>query len=199
MTMSDAIMILAVLAGPVVAVQVQKFIETRRDKKLRKLRIFKTLMTTRGTPVSVPHVEELNMIDIEFENRDRVEKDVIIAWKVLLDHFSSGPQDQADPQFQAKLASWSERGKELHATLLHKMAIAVGYDFDEVHLKKAVYCPHGHGQAEMQQLFIRDSLVDLFLGKKSLPIWVAGVTRPGEQMQAEGTNKAEQESGHVHQ
>lgn len=192
MTISDGIMILAVILGPILAVQAQRLIETSKEKRSRKLRIFKTLMTTRGMPISVPHVEALNMIDIEFGSRRPAEKEVITAWKVLLDHFSSGPQDQNDPQFQAKLNSWSERGAELHAVLLHKIGKAVGYDFDEVYLKKAVYFPQGHGQAEAQQLFIRNSVVDLFLGKKTLPIWVAGVARPDQATAAQATDNADQ-------
>ncbi len=191
MTISDGIMIVAVILGPILAVQVQKLIETSEEKRSRKLRIFKTLMTTRGTPISVPHVEALNMIDIEFGSRRLVEKDVITAWKVLLDHFSSGPQDQTDPQFQAKLDSWSDREAEMHAALLHKMGKAVGYDFDEVHLKKAVYFPKGHGQAEAHNLFIRNSVVDLFLGKKVLPIWVAGIQGQTNGTAAQAINKAE--------
>jgi len=64
MTISDWLMISAVLTGPILAVQVQKFIESWREAKQRKIYIFKTLMATRGTTLSPRHVEALNIIDV---------------------------------------------------------------------------------------------------------------------------------------
>ena len=50
MTISDWLMIAAVLSGPILAVQVQKAIESWKESKHRKTAIFKTLMSTRRTP-----------------------------------------------------------------------------------------------------------------------------------------------------
>ena len=66
MTISDWLVILAIIIAPILAVQVQKIIESRRSKRERKLQVFKALMATRATPLSPIHVEALNMIDIEF-------------------------------------------------------------------------------------------------------------------------------------
>lgn len=62
MHISDWLMILAVLFAPLVAVQVQKWLEQWKDKKQRKLRIFLTLMVTRVMRLSSDHVNALNLI-----------------------------------------------------------------------------------------------------------------------------------------
>ena len=88
MTISDYAMILAVILGPILAVQTQKWIESWRADNERKKWIFKTLMATRGTPVSPTHVQALNMIELEFSIKDPQEKAVLEAWRVYLDHLS---------------------------------------------------------------------------------------------------------------
>ena len=69
MTISDWLMIIAVLLAPLIAVQVQKWLEHHRENRERKLRVFKTLMATRAATVSPDHVQALNMIDLEFSGK----------------------------------------------------------------------------------------------------------------------------------
>lgn len=66
MTISDGLMILAVLVAPFLAVFAQKQIELWREQRSRKLWVFKTLMATRGRALSLEHVQALNVIDLEF-------------------------------------------------------------------------------------------------------------------------------------
>ena len=47
-TFSDSFLIIATLAGPILAVQAQKWIERVRGKGERKFRVFQTLMMTRA-------------------------------------------------------------------------------------------------------------------------------------------------------
>jgi hypothetical protein len=63
---SDYISIAAIFLGPIVAIQLQKFIERRKQSNERRENIFKTLMATRGSMLSTAHVEALNRIDLEF-------------------------------------------------------------------------------------------------------------------------------------
>ncbi|MEQ8562592.1 MAG: hypothetical protein RID18_13845, partial [Cytophagales bacterium] len=86
MEYKDIIMTVAVIIGPIAAVQIQKWLENSRNKKERKLLLFKTLMSTRATRVSIEHVQSLNMIDIEFNNKG-YEK-VITAWRNYNDHLT---------------------------------------------------------------------------------------------------------------
>lgn len=151
-------MVIAVISGPVLAVQAQKWIEKWRAGRQRKLWIFKTLMATRGTPMSSDHVQALNMIDLEFSSRKSKDREVIEEWKIYLDHLCSGPRDFQDNNYQIELKTWSEKSRDcLVDDLLHKMSNALNYKVDKVHLKKGAYTPKGHSDTEFEQSVQRQS------------------------------------------
>ena len=172
MKIGDWFIIIAVLSGPILAVQVQKLIESWRESKLKKQNIFKTLMATRGRTLSQLHVEALNMIDLEFYSRKPKDKKVIDAWKIYRDHLNSLKLEHDDPDYKVRLERWTDKSNDLLADLLSEMAKAVGYDFDKVHLKKGAYIPQGHADVEFEQNFIRRSMVKLFLNDATIPIQI---------------------------
>jgi len=182
MTISDGLVIAAMIIAPILAVQIQKFIESQKELKERKKQIFRTLMSTRATPLSPPHVEALNMIDIAFHK----DKKIVNAWKLLLDNFDNYPNDPKDPNYQTKLNSSAEKSKELSTDLLFEMAKSLNYEFDKVHLKRGVYIPRGHADFELEQNFIRKSLIEVFSGRKSIPI---NIVSPAEQKEIKDTDK----------
>lgn len=71
MTWKEIVNLIAIILGPILAIQVSKVIEHFKERRERKLSIFKVLMTTRATPIDIRHVEALNMIDIEFYGEDK--------------------------------------------------------------------------------------------------------------------------------
>jgi hypothetical protein len=166
MGLNDWLVIIAIIIGPILAIQIQKFIENRKERKKQKMQIFKTLMATRATPLSPLHVEALNMIDIEFYD----DKEVKERWKLLLDNFANYPQNTDDPEYKTKLNLRSQRSTELLSDLLFEMARSLGYDFDRVHIMRGAYVPKGHADIILGQEFIRQSLVGLFLGKVPIPV-----------------------------
>jgi len=186
----DWIMVAAIIAGPILAVQVQKIIESLQRKRDRRLKIFFTLMSTRATRLAPDHVSALNMIDIEFYGRRILgvrlqtssEKKVTNSWKTYNDHLGT---EYAPERFDA----WNERVFELFTSMLYAMSQALGYDFDEVQLKRDCYRPKGHNEIEDQQYAIRNGMVEILTGKKSLPMAVTyfpdGVVQPVEEAGAE--------------
>ncbi|MCD4780092.1 MAG: hypothetical protein K8S27_06030 [Candidatus Omnitrophica bacterium] len=171
MTISDWLAILAIITAPILAVQVQKIIETVKEIKNKKMQIFKALMATRATPLYSAHVEALNMIDIEFYK----EKKVVEAWKLLHDNFANYPKDPKAPDFEARLASCGDKSNELLTELLYEMSKVLGYKFDKVLLKRGCYTPKGHGDFQLEQDFIRRGLVQVFLGNQAIPISVTEI------------------------
>lgn len=163
MKLSDGLMILAVLLAPLVAVQVQKWLETFREDRARKLRIFKILMSTRATGLSKDHVQALNLIDLEFQ-RNKFKK-VRDAWKTYLDHLGNFPREKED---QGRLPVWNEKTADLLADLLMEMGTSLGYDFDLVHVKKGIYLPEGHTKLETELSLIRAGAIRLLFGDASL-------------------------------
>jgi hypothetical protein len=161
MKFSDIVMVCAVLVAPVLAVQVQKWLEVFREKRGRKLRIFKTLMATRAATISADHVQALNMIDLEFS--EDAYKNVTGAWKIYLDCLGDFPKNN-----EALEPVWAERRVTLLTKLLLEMGRSLGFEFDEVHIKKGIYSPEGHERNESENLLIRQGLVRLLYGDSSL-------------------------------
>jgi len=170
MTISDWLVIVAILLAPLLAVQIQKYRENYREKRARKMEVFRTLMTTRANPLNPKHVEALNMIDIEFYKNQKV----VDAWKLLLDNYLNFPtpipKDFNAPDYKAKLDSSVTKSSELLTDLLYEMAKSLNYSFDKVHLKRAVYIPKGHIDFLVDQEVIRRGLVGVLLGKLPIPI-----------------------------
>ena len=148
MKLYEILTVLAIIAGPIFAVQAEKFLQRRRDDKYRRLSIFKTLMATRGSSLSFSHVEALNRIDLEFSDDKKYLK-VISAWKEYFDNL--GHKTQADEQ----ISIWLARNEELLANLLYEMGQSLGYKFDKVLIKRNIYSPIGHERTEREYDSIR--------------------------------------------
>ena len=161
MTIADWIMIMAVLLGPIIAVRLTRYLDNQNEIRERKIQIFKTLMATRAYTVSWAHVEALNRIDLEFNKRDKKEKEVIEAWKEYLDLLNNTtiPPEQ-----------WGVKRVDLLVSLLHKMACVLNYDFDRTHIKNSSYSPRVHGETEDQQVVLRKGLIELLDGQRSVPM-----------------------------
>ncbi len=166
-TILTIITILAILLGPIVAIQAHKWRELYTEERSRKLNIFKTLMATRGSRLSFEHVRALNMIDTEFYD----EREIINAWKCYLDCLNGG---------DAELANWADRRDSLFIDLLSKMAKSLRYHFDCAHLKKAVYTATAHGKEEEYQYFVRESIRKIFSGEQAISMKVISSPMPNE-------------------
>lgn len=193
MEYKDIIMIAAVIAGPILAVQAQKHLESLKENKRRKMSLFQTLMSTRANRVSQAHVSALNMIDIEFygkkifgkRSQSNGEKKITNAWKVYNDHLNSKFTEE-------RLDAWADKRDELFTALLYTMSQYLGYDFDEVQLKRDCYKPAAHGDVEADQQKIREGLVAVLDGKKSIPMAVTYLP-PYHPIEPEVVEKVEEE------
>lgn len=177
MTTNDWLTVFAIIIAPILALQIQKFIEDRKEIKARKMQVFRTLMATRAAPLYPQHVEALNMIDIEFFE----DREITDAWKLLLDNFANYPQDTKDKDYQAKLNSCMDKSNDLLVDLLYEMSRSLNYTFDKVHLKRGAYIPKGHADYMLDQEFIRRSLVGVLLGHIPIPIKVVNMEGGGQK------------------
>jgi hypothetical protein len=158
------ITIIAIIAGPILALEMQRRLDEQREERNRKLWVFKTLMSFRATPLSPSFVQALNLIDVEFSNKNEAEKSVRTKWKILLDHFGELGKPKAPDM--------SEKTATLTANLLLAMAKSLNYDFDEVDIKKGVYYPLGLGNVEQEQHAVRRGVLDVLQGRRRIPVGV---------------------------
>lgn len=159
----EILTILALVIGPIAAVQAQQFIEKQSRRRNQKISIFKTLMASRGSTLSLSHVEALNRIDLEFSNDAKYNK-VISTWKEYFGNLCDANSMDVD------LNLWVNNNKELLANLLFEMGNSLNYKFDKALIKRHIYSPQGHAVAELEQEQIRKRIIDVLNGKSPLQI-----------------------------
>jgi len=163
MSLESVLTIVSVLVGPILAVQAQRWVDILRDRRDRKIRIFKTLMATRAAILSPDHVAALNMIDVEFPEIGRW-KPVVRAWRSYFDHLQV---QTASPE---ETARWLDRRIDFLAELLSQMGKSLGYDFDVVKIKRGIYSPKAHGMLEEEAYQIRQGVLAILNGQRAIPI-----------------------------
>ena len=174
LTAREWVMVAATIAGPIFAVQAQKWIERFRERRHRKQTLFQQLMATRAARLSAEHVQALNMIDLVFygshvfgiHRRSKTERIVNEAWREYHDHL--GTQYAADAG-----AVWNTRLDELFTNLLFAIATDVRFKFDRVQLKKGVYSPQAHGDLEREQIVARKLALEVLAGTRAIKMDVA--------------------------
>jgi hypothetical protein len=192
-TISDGLLIAATIAGPVLAVQAQKFIERFSESRRRKLHIFYTLMSTRATRIANEHVQALNLIELEFNKgwyRKRSKEQAIIdAWRLHLDNLNQ-PADENDP---ASVKTWSDRTEGSFVELMYSMSQALGFDFDfdRVQLKRGMYYSSGQAELELAQRAVVHSLAKVLTGQQPIGMNVVGF--PIDKQAAELQEKVQQQ------
>ncbi len=162
MTLSSIINIVSIFSSPLVALQVQKYLNDYANKKRRKEEIFNTLMETRAQPLSFEHVRALNKIDLAFYK----DKHITSSWNSYRDHLNKYPKDQN----KAHQEIWVNQITDKLITLLLAMSKLLKYDFDDTALKNGAYLPLAHGNLEMEQAIVRKGLVELFSSQKPLEV-----------------------------
>ena len=185
-SMFTVMTIIATLASPVIAIQVQKFIERYNQKKNIKITVFTQLMATRAPSarLSTEHVRALNMIDLAFygtikkgkSKTSKAEKKVLTAWKIYFAHLCS-----LYPDNDAGRTLWNQSSNNLFIDLLSAIAEDIGYDFDRVQLQNSVYSPIAHGNIENEQEKIRKGLASVFAGESSLKMEITSMPNNSER------------------
>jgi hypothetical protein len=178
--------VFATLAGPVLAVQTQKWIERATERRRRRLQIFSVLMSSRATRLADDFVRALNMIDLEFRPggwwTSKHDREVRDAWKALFGELNNGPP--ADASESVFVASGMRRDDRL-VDLLSAMSKAVGYSFSSEELRRGIYHPQGSVEREQAQLAVLDGVRKIVTGQASLQMAVKEFPSSPEIAQAQ--------------
>jgi len=166
MTGTELAIIFATLAGPILAVQAQKWVEVAREKRQRKVQVFNILMATRAARMTPEHIQALNMIELAFYGRRIVgfrwqsqsERAVVTAWHTYFDSIGTEGGPPTDPG----------RREENFVSLLVSIAADVGYEFDRIQITKSAYSPVGPMQDQKEVEKLRRLLLEVFSGTRPL-------------------------------
>ena len=176
MELRDILIIIATASSPLIAVQVQKWIERSHERKKQKMEVFSTLMSTRALRTSADHVKALNMIDMTFYRvgrlRSKTEQDVLDAWKEYFDNL------QLHPEKPEELAVCNSRRDELFVNVLFALSKDVGCSFDKVQLKRGAYWPVAHEQFEADLLVLRRGWAEVVAGNRPLKMEITNLPKP---------------------
>ncbi len=165
-SIADWLLIAVTFLGPIAAVQAQKWIERSREKRVKRLGIFQTLMATRALrAASNDHVQALNLIDVFFDNKSGPDKNVRTAWAVYFDFLAQKPPENMTP---VEATAYNEKGVDHLVDMLEAMGKALGYDFNKVQLKRGAYYPQGHADDSAAVRLIRDNLARILTGAQPL-------------------------------
>lgn len=157
--------VFATLLGPIIAVLITRWQDARDRTHRRRAETFRTLMATRGTPISNEHVGAMNTVEVDFYGVKNVE----VAWSNYIAHLNAHPGRDA-PDAAKNL--WEDVRKDRLAIMLAKMATVLGIIKSEIEIRRGGYAPEGWATRDARQLAAQDWLLDLAQGKRAIPIKV---------------------------
>lgn len=86
-------LITATIAGPILAVQAQKWVERATESRRRRRWIFETIMSNRATRLADENIRALNSIDLAYRPRliaSAKDRAVVAAWRSLFGELNDG-------------------------------------------------------------------------------------------------------------
>jgi hypothetical protein len=187
---SEWLIVASTLAGPILAVQAQKWLERIRARQGRRQWVFETLMATRGARTSPDHVRALNSIELTFYGSGpmsaRADRGVVEAWHEYHHHLNAPPH--GNPSSPESQAAWNTKSDELFVNLLELLGKATGFNMSRDQIRTGNYSPQAHGQAEFEVLALRKLALQVLAGERSLPMRVTALPdgyEPAELQSAE--------------
>lgn len=172
-----ALVILATLMGPIIAVWITRKIDAERAKTARKLDVFRAMMRNRRMHLSADYVNAFNLIEVEFQGVEAVER----AFKDVFNHMN----------FQGEQPDWFDKFRRLTTRLLYAMGKNLGYEMEQLDVLEGGYSPNAFGKLEEEQATFRRLMIEVLEGKRSLPIYQgAAPTNPEPPSQVPTPNKS---------
>jgi hypothetical protein len=193
-TTNEMLTIIALVAGPIMAVLITRHLDDSRTYRARRMDVFRTLMRTRRAILTPDHIGALNLVEIEFAK----DLSVMAAWKLLFTNFGNPQARREDERLdgitnQAEIVKrnelfgqrLSQERQSLLAKLLHQMARTLGFKVEQLEIFEGGYTPQFWVNVESEQETIRKFAVDLATANRALPIAVIDY-RSAEQVMSEG-------------
>lgn len=150
----EIVNILAIALSPLIAVRVSVWLQTRKEKRLMRMNIFMSLMSTRHHIAPIDEtVRSLNMIDVVFCDEEKIKK----LWREYFEMLYNPPSSSL----------WEKKKFEL----ITEMAKVLGFK-KEITLQdvERVYSPVGMSEDWKRAREILDELLRVLKESKGLQI-----------------------------
>ena len=166
--------IVAIVYGPIKAVEITKNRDIQRDAEARKRLILSTLMRTRKMVMNADHVGALNQVQLEFFKHT----DVLLAYKAYIANLSDTVSTSGNA-----LDNFLARRSDLFFDLLHTIAKASDVTIDRHELDRLAYVPFGW-QAEQNEIqAFRTAMLALLNGQRTLLVAQGQPNAPTQPVQ----------------
>jgi hypothetical protein len=158
--------IIAIIVGPLLAFEVQRRRDNRRERRNRRLDIYRKLMMTIKVPLAPSHVDALNLIPLEFNGKRGSGKKVFEAWRLYSSHLNN--RQQTDQQ-------WMNKKFDLLVDLVYLIGQSLGYkSIDKATIRDNTYLPQGYVDVEQELHQIRKTWLEVLNGQHPLPMTMLG-------------------------
>ena len=150
----EIINIIAIALSPLIAVRVSAWLQTQKEKRLMRMNIFMSLMSTRHHIAPTDEtVRSLNMIDVVFCDEEKIKK----LWREYFEMLYNPPSSSL----------WEKKKFEL----ITEMAKVVGFE-KEITLQdvERVYSPIGINEDWRRAREILDELLRVLKESKGLQV-----------------------------
>jgi hypothetical protein len=164
--------LLATFLGPIAAVLVTRFVDRLRENNARRFSIFRTLMATRRSALSLEHIAALNQIELDFQKDAKV----MTAYQAYMRHLGT----PFDPKDNDRI---THERQSLRTKILSEMAKSLRIKVEQLDIFEGGYVPQGHIDIEREQASIRRLLSAIADGSRSFPIEVRQRTPSEEHAQ----------------
>lgn len=105
------------------------------ERRKQRLRVFETLVASRGDPLSDNHIQAINVIPVVFNGTDKDDSQIRDALDKYLKHLD---RDQDDPS-PAEVFNRAKQTEELLDNLIFIMSQVLDYKYDKAYLNMRYY------------------------------------------------------------
>lgn len=152
--------LLAIIAGPILAVIVGSVLARRSSNFDRRMAIFRDLMRHRRTILNTEYVGALNLVEVEFNKYPAV----ISRWRDLYEHLNNPTIERDLPDAWRK---WNDKTDRLHILLIHAIARSSKLPIEQLDIV-AGYAPRAWEDNEGHQRQIQEALLKVLNGETQI-------------------------------
>lgn len=183
-----AIIALATFVSPTIAVQIQGWLERKRQSDRQKMAIFERLMATRGARLSIEHITSLNLIDLAFNGQMRrtwplpwTKRHVQTARERLVCEAWRNYHNLLGPRSNDAWDAENNTRNEAFISLLSAISYERELQFDVEVLRTGEYYPRGYVDNETASQRNQKSLASVLTGETPIHVVVLSASNSAER------------------
>jgi|SRR6185437_1919123 len=162
--------IVAILISPLLAFEVQRRRDNRREARQAKLLIFNQLLATLKAPLAPVHVDAINRVHVVFYH----DKLVIDSWRLYVSHLN---------QRANSVQQWNDKKFDLLVDLIYQIGCVLCYGrIDKATIRDNTYLPQGYADSEEEFRRIRAAVLEVLQGQRPVATTVLGPIRIAEPL-----------------